>query len=47
MSCIFADFDARRKPLDKGTLLYRVFQNPAPPSRAQVSESWVKSMIVG
>ena len=22
ISCIFADFDARRKPLDKGTLLY-------------------------
>ena len=22
MSCIFADFDARRKPLDKGNVLY-------------------------
>ena len=28
-------------------IIYRVFQNPAPPSRAQVAEPWVKSMIVG
>ena len=26
--------------------LYRVFQNAAPPSRAQVAQPWVKSMIV-
>ena len=28
-------------------VIYRVFQNPAPPSRAQVAEPRVKSMVVG
>ena len=27
-------------------MIYRVFQNPAPPSRAQVTQPWVKSKIV-